>query len=153
MPLSWSGVAARKHSDFKCRGALDNPASTDPCVHDASHARYPRNLRLPFGMGESVCAARAVLGVERSMLGRPWRGRLNAAGEARALAIAQVHGIGDLLSRVLAGRGVAPDSVQDYLDPTLRNLLPDPYCLKDLEAAANRIARAIERGETVAVFG
>jgi single-stranded-DNA-specific exonuclease len=104
-------------------------------------------------MDESLSAARAFLGVERSVLGRPWRGRLDAAGEARALAIAQVHGTGDLLSRVLAGRGIAPDNVQDYLDPTLQNLLPDPYCLKDMEAAANRIAGAIERGEKVAVFG
>ena len=84
-----------------------------PCVHDASHARYPRNLRLPSGMNESLSAARAFLGVERSVLGRSWRGRLDAAGEARALAIAQVHRTGDLLSRVLAGRGISPDNVQD----------------------------------------
>ena len=104
-------------------------------------------------MNESLSAARAFLGVEHSVLGRPWRGRLDALGEARALAIAQVHGIGDLLSRVLAGRGVTPGNAQDYLEPTLQKLLPDPYCLKDMEAAAKRIAGAIERGETVAVFG
>src|ERR1700736_163429 len=104
-------------------------------------------------MNESFSAASAFLGVERSVLGRPWRGRLDAAGEARALAIAQVHGTGDLLSRVLAGRGITPGTAQDYLDPTLQNLLPDPSCLKDMEAAAKRIALAIERGETVAVFG
>ena len=104
-------------------------------------------------MNESPSASRAFLGVEHSVLGRVWRGRLDAAGEARALAIAQVHGTGDLLSRVLAGRGITPGNAQDYLDPTLKNLLPDPYCLKDVEAAAKRIALAIERGETVAVFG
>ncbi|MFZ3324949.1 MAG: single-stranded-DNA-specific exonuclease RecJ [Methylocella sp.] len=104
-------------------------------------------------MNESLSAARAFLGVEHSVLGRPWRGRLDALGEARALAIAQVHGTGDLLSRVLAGRGVTPGNAQDYLEPTLQKLLPDPYCLKDMEAAAKRIAGAIERGETVAVFG
>ncbi|MGH6844187.1 MAG: single-stranded-DNA-specific exonuclease RecJ [Methylocella sp.] len=104
-------------------------------------------------MNESPSAARAFLGVERSVLGRPWRGRLDALGEARAAAIAQVHGTGDLLSRVLAGRGITPGTAQDYLDPTLQNLLPDPYCLKDMETAANRIAAAIERGETVAIFG
>ncbi|MGH6799892.1 MAG: single-stranded-DNA-specific exonuclease RecJ [Methylocella sp.] len=104
-------------------------------------------------MNESLSAARAFLGVERSVLGRPWRGRLDALGEARALAIAQVHGTGDLLSRVLAGRGITPDNAQDYLDPTLQSLLPDPYCLTDMEAAAKRIAGAIEARETVAVFG
>jgi single-stranded-DNA-specific exonuclease len=86
-------------------------------------------------------------------MGRAWRGRLDAAGEARALAIAQIHGTGDLLSRVLAGRGVTLDSAQDYLDPTLRNLLPDPFSWKGMEAAAGRIAEAVERGEKIAVFG
>ncbi|HEY8032496.1 MAG TPA: single-stranded-DNA-specific exonuclease RecJ [Methylocella sp.] len=104
-------------------------------------------------MNESLRASRAFLGVERSVLGRPWRGRLDAGGEVLALAIAQVHGTGDLLSRVLAGRGVTPDNAQDHLDPKLQNLLPDPYCLMDMEAAAQRIAWAVERRETVAIFG
>jgi single-stranded-DNA-specific exonuclease len=104
-------------------------------------------------MNESLSVARAFLGVERSVLGRPWRARLDAVGEARALAIAQAHGTGDLLSRVLAGRGITPGNAQDYLDPTLRNLLPDPYCLTDMAAAAKRIVAAIERRETVAVLG
>jgi single-stranded-DNA-specific exonuclease len=104
-------------------------------------------------MNESLSAARAFLGVEHSILGQSWRGRLDALGEARALAIAQAHGTGDLLSRVLAGRGVTLANAQDYLDPTLQKLLPDPYCLKDTEAAAKRIAGAIERGDTVAIFG
>jgi single-stranded-DNA-specific exonuclease len=104
-------------------------------------------------MNESLSFARAFLGVERSALGRRWRGRLDPAGEALALAIAQIHGTGDILSRVLAGRGVTPETAQDYLDPSLRKLLPDPYALKDMEAAARRIASAITRGEMIAVFG
>ena len=60
------------------------------------------------------------LDVERSALGRPWRARLDRAGEARALAIAQVSGQSDLMARVLAGRGVALEDVERYLDPTLR---------------------------------
>jgi single-stranded-DNA-specific exonuclease len=96
---------------------------------------------------------RAFLGVERSVLGRPWRDRLDAAGQARALAIAQLVGAGDLLARVLAGRGVGPEAAENHLDPTLRNLLPDPACLKDMEAAAARIADAVERGDTIAIFG
>jgi single-stranded-DNA-specific exonuclease len=96
---------------------------------------------------------RASLGVERSVLGRAWRDRLDAAGQARALAIAQLHGTGDLLSRVLAGRGIGAETAPDYLDPSLRQLLPDPCSLKDMEAAAARITVAIERSETIAVFG
>src|ERR1700716_1755422 len=70
---------------------------------DASHARYPRNLQLPSGMNESPSAARAFLGVERSVLGRPWRGRLDAAGEARGLALAQGSWNWGLFFRVFRG--------------------------------------------------
>ena len=93
------------------------------------------------------------LGVETSALGRPWRARLDRAGEMRALAISQVGGHDDLIARVLAGRDVAPEAVERYLDPTLRDLMPDPFVLTDMAAATARLARAVEGGEKVAIFG
>src|SRR5262245_32493983 len=104
-------------------------------------------------MNESLPLARHSLGVEHYFLGRPWRKRLDPEGEVRALAIAQIHGTADLLARVLAGRGVDPARAKDYLEPSLRKLLPDPCCLTDMGAAAGRIAEAIQRGEKIAVFG
>jgi single-stranded-DNA-specific exonuclease len=96
---------------------------------------------------------RYFLGVERSVLGQPWRARLDAAGEARALAIAQVGGQSDLMARVLAGRGVGLDEVERYLDPTLRDAMPDPFALRDMEAATARLVDAVRRGERIAIFG
>jgi single-stranded-DNA-specific exonuclease len=93
------------------------------------------------------------LDVQSSALGRPWRSRLDSAGELSALAIAQIGGQDELLARVLAGRGVAPQAVERYLDPTLRDLMPDPFCLRDMEAATDRLKRAVERGERIAIFG
>jgi single-stranded-DNA-specific exonuclease len=93
------------------------------------------------------------LGVTRSASGRAWRDRLDARGQARALTIAQRHGLPELLARVLAGRGVEPDQVEAYLDPSIRRLLPDPHTLTDMQAAAERLAHAVERGERVAIFG
>ncbi len=93
------------------------------------------------------------LDVEASALGRPWRPRLDGAGELRALAIAQVGGQDELIARVLAGRGVEPEAVERYLDPTLRDLMPDPFVMRDMEAATERLKRAVERGERVAIFG
>jgi single-stranded-DNA-specific exonuclease len=95
----------------------------------------------------------AFLGVERSVLGRRWRGRLDARGEAQALALTQAHGIDDFLARVIAGRGVTVADAAGYLDPKLRDLLPDPSSLRDMDAATHRLAEAIERGEQIAVFG
>jgi single-stranded-DNA-specific exonuclease len=93
------------------------------------------------------------LGVEHGALGRPWRDRLDARGSARALSIAQRHGTPDLLARILAGRGVEPDEVEAYLDPTVRRLLPDPHVVTAMEQAAARLADAATRGEQVAIFG
>jgi single-stranded-DNA-specific exonuclease len=95
----------------------------------------------------------AFLGVEQSVCGRAWRARLDARGNTLALAISQQHGVSELLARVLAGRGVALDEVETFLDPTIRRLMPDPSVLAGMDAAASRIADAVERGEQVAVFG
>lgn len=96
---------------------------------------------------------RFFLGVERSATGRVWRDRLDERGAARALTIAQRHGIPELLARVLAGRGVEADEAEAFLDPTIKRLMPDPHTLTDMEAASARIAYAIEREESVAIFG
>ncbi len=96
---------------------------------------------------------RFFLNVERSVLGQPWRHRLDIAGEGLAQQIAAVAGQGDLMARVLAGRGVKLDEVERYLDPALRDLMPDPYVLADMEAATARLLRAVQRGENVAIFG
>src|ERR1044071_9709867 len=96
---------------------------------------------------------RHFLGVQRSLTGRAWRERLDERGSARALAIAQRYGLDELLARVLAGRNVDVDQVDSFLDPTIKRLMPDPYTLTDMEAAATRIADAVTRGESVAISG
>ncbi|UPK40016.1 single-stranded-DNA-specific exonuclease RecJ [Bradyrhizobium sp. 186] len=100
-----------------------------------------------------VEAPQAFLGVARSLTDKLWRDRLDARGAAKALAIVQRHQLPELLARVLAGRGVDIDAVSDFLDPTIRKLLPDPYTVTEMEAAAKRIADAAVRGEKVAIFG
>jgi single-stranded-DNA-specific exonuclease len=96
---------------------------------------------------------RAFLGVGQSATGRAWRDRLDARGQAQAMAIAQRYGLPELLARVLAGRGVDPDEVEAYLDPSVRRLMPDPHVLTEMETASARLADAVTRGESVAIFG
>jgi len=93
------------------------------------------------------------LGVEQSATGRAWRDRLDARGAARALAIAQRHDLPELLARILAGRNVDVDAVEAFLDPAIKRSMPDPLVLAGMPEAAGRIADAIERGETIAIFG
>ena len=96
---------------------------------------------------------RYFLDVRKSVTGLSWSHRLDFRQENAALAMAQGHGVPDIVARVLAGRGVGQDDAQRFLDPTIRDLLPDPRTLTDMDAAANRIADAILRRERVAIFG
>lgn len=93
----------------------------------------------------------AFLSVERSATGRRWLA--SAADDRLALALAQGHGLPEVVARVLAARGVGMDAAATFLAPTLRALLPDPCHLKDMELAARRVAAAITSGEKAAVFG
>ena len=92
-----------------------------------------------------------MLGVDRSLLGKRWRARL--ADSMAGLSLAQAIEVPELVGRVLAARGIAAEEAQDYLDPTLRRLLPDPLHLRDMETAIARLARALEAGEKIAIFG
>src|SRR3954470_12513992 len=95
----------------------------------------------------------AFLGVQHSLTGKLWRDRLDARGAARALAIVQRYQLPEMLARVLAGRDVEIDAVADFLDPTIRQLMPDPFTVTQMEAAAGRIADAAASGEKDAIFG
>src|SRR6202161_4441540 len=96
---------------------------------------------------------RLFLGVENSATGRAWRDRLDERGSTRALAIAQRHDLPELLARILAGRNVEVDAVEEFLDPTIKRSMPDPNVLTAMPEAAERIADAIMRGERTAIFG
>ncbi len=96
---------------------------------------------------------RFFLGVENSATGRAWRDRLDERGAARALAIAQRHDLPELLARILAGRNVEADAVDAFLDPTIKHSMPDPYVLTAMKEAAERIADAVTRAESIAIFG
>lgn len=93
------------------------------------------------------------LNVARSVCGKAWDDRLDMIGQRTAAAIAQQHGLSDILARVLAGRGVLPEEVESFLNPTLRDLMPDPSNLTGMDELAVRLADAIDAGENIALFG
>lgn len=91
------------------------------------------------------------LGVEHSAAGRRWLQR--PCDDRIALALVQRLQAPEILGRVLAARGVTPDSAATYLSPRLRDVMPDPSSLRDMDRAADRLARAIRDQEGIAVFG
>jgi single-stranded-DNA-specific exonuclease len=98
-------------------------------------------------------APRQFLNVTSSLSGRPWVERLDAAGLRISGALAQQGEMPEILARILAARGVEPEAAADFLEPTIRALMPDPSTLVDMDGLAERLGRAILDNEKVALFG
>ncbi|MBZ9767993.1 single-stranded-DNA-specific exonuclease RecJ [Mesorhizobium sp. CA6] len=96
---------------------------------------------------------RFFLDVRQSATGVSWEHRLTERQDMAALAMAQGHGVPDIVARVLAGRGVSVEQTARFLDPTIRELLPNPASLTDMEKAAARLADAVVAHKKVAIFG
>ncbi len=84
-----------------------------------------------------------VCGVSQSLNGQPWRWRRRGGDMLER----------DLVDQLLLARGVAEDDLARHRDPRLRDFLPDPSHFADMDAAARRLADAIEASETIAIFG
>ena len=93
----------------------------------------------------------SAIGVNSSITGKRWIVR--DVDERMALMLSQRFSLPEIVGRVLANRGVNIESAKQFLNPTLRECLPDPNCLIDMEKAVNRILNAILNSESIAVFG
>ncbi len=94
-----------------------------------------------------ACYRRRVEGVPR----RRWV-EAGADGE-RAARLAEALGLHPLAARVLAARGHADArSAEAFLAAALADL-PDPFSMKGMKAAVERIVGAVERGERIACYG
>ncbi len=94
---------------------------------------------------------KAFLGVERSVTGRRWIARLQT--DRMAQAISQAAGVSDVMGRILAARGVLPETAAGFLEPTLRELMPPAAGMIDIDGGANRLADAVVAGETIGLIG
>src|SRR5688572_2766368 len=86
-----------------------------------------------------------------SLTGRHWR--VFRPDPTQALHMRRLHGVPDILARVALRRGVTPEGYGAYSDPTLRELLPEPYHLLDMEKAAEHIAALVAEDRPVGVIG
>ena len=67
--------------------------------------------------------------------------------------LVQKYGLPFLIAKIMVIRGVASDDVVNFLDPKISTMMPDPYVLKDMQKAAERIADAIIENQKIAIIG
>ena len=91
------------------------------------------------------------LDVEMSLSGRRWVGP-GVETERATEVLVQQTGLPLALCQVLARRGVTADETGPFLEPSLRELLPDPRSLRDMEKAARRFLAAVRARQRIAVF-
>jgi single-stranded-DNA-specific exonuclease len=86
----------------------------------------------------------AAFTVDRSITGQPWRWRREAEPGLEMDA---------LVDELLLARGVAREDLAHHREPKIRDFLPDPSVFQDMDKGANRLADAVQSGETIAIFG
>jgi single-stranded-DNA-specific exonuclease len=99
----------------------------------------------------SSATSQADVIVAKSVSGRRWV--MRGADDRAGLALSQRLGLPDVVGRVMAARGIDLDAAEAFLDPTLREALPDPSSLIGMEEAATRLVKAIADGENIGIFG
>ena len=91
------------------------------------------------------------LGVEKSFSEKRWI--IRSGDDRKSMAMAQRFGLADVVTRILSSRGVGLEDVESFLDPMLRDLMPDPSSLQGMDDATDRLYQAITNNEVIGIFG
>lgn len=76
-----------------------------------------------------------------------------AADAKQVEALSKALGLHPVVARILAARGHAtPESVERFLSTRIADL-PDPFLMKGMRLAVDRIARSLESAEKITVYG
>lgn len=105
-----------------------------------------------------MTAAGAFLGIRQSATGARWQEARRAVNDTDLdrLSRGLTEAYDDMplpVARLLAARGIDRDQLPSFIEPKLRDLLPDPSRFKDLNKAVARLADSVEAGEPIGVFG
>ena len=63
------------------------------------------------------------------------------------------YSLNEIVAKLLSIRKKNIEDIGLFLNPTIKNLLPNPLCLKDMENATERTYQSIKRSELIGIFG
>ena len=86
--------------------------------------------------------------VDKSVLGRAWVVDDDNISDNNAYATDH------LVEKILSRRGItSPDDVMHFLNPSIKNNMPDPSTMCDMDTAARIIADAVMANDKIAIYG
>ena len=86
-----------------------------------------------------------------SLGGNLWQ--IASVDERKAEMFAQKFNMPYIVAKILAMRQIEEKDVENFLNPKISNLMPDPFVLKDMQKAAERIAAAIIEKQKIGIIG
>ena len=59
----------------------------------------------------------------------------------------------EIVAKLLSIRKIKKEEIKFFLDPSIKNILPNPYILKSMDTAIERTTKAILKKEKIGIFG
>lgn len=87
---------------------------------------------------------------ELSVTGRKWIRKV--ADERSIYSIKNSFMLDEIDARLLASRDIEINEIENFIDPKIKNLLPDPFHLKDMDKAVKRTIESINNGSKIIIF-
>ena len=86
-----------------------------------------------------------------SVLGKDWISK--NYNEETVNFLKDNFSLSEIVSKLIAIRNIKLDEVKLFLEPKIKNLLPNPFILKDMEKSVDRTIAAISNKEAIGIFG
>ncbi len=86
-----------------------------------------------------------------SVLGKDWKPKVYS--DERVNYLRDNFNLSEIVSKLIAIRNIKLEEVNIFLNPKIKNLLPNPFILKDMEKSVDRTIKAIENNEKIGIFG
>ena len=89
--------------------------------------------------------------IDNSVLGKDWISKNYS--EEKLNFLKDNFNLSEILSKLLAIRNIKLEDVKVFLNPKIKNLIPNPFILKDMDKAVGRSIKAITENQKIGIFG
>ena len=87
---------------------------------------------------------------QKSLLNRRWK--LKEFEERNAIYLSQKLNLKYFVSKLLSIRGIDNELAENFINPNIKNDIPDPSKLKDIDKAALRVIDAIKKKQKIGII-